>query len=105
MSSMEQTVSVPSPSNPIERVSLTSAEKYEKLAFTFCKMGTTGLIAWALTPPIFVLIVAVVAVALYARAVTLGVLRSRCILRKPLLIIGFWAVVGVVDAVWLFTRW
>jgi len=95
-------MSVLSPANPIERVSLTGAEKYEKLAFTFCKMGTTGLIAWLLTPPIFVLVVAVIAVALYAKAVTLGVLRSRCILRKPLLIIGFWAVVGIADAVWLF---
>lgn len=82
--------------------SLTSAEKYERLAFTFCKMGTTGLLAWALTPPVFVLIVAVVAVGLYARAVTLGVTRSRCILRKPLLIMGFWAAVAVADAAWLF---
>ena len=88
----------------IERASasLTSAEKYERLAFTFCKMGTTGLLAWALTPPVFVLIVAVVAVGLYARAVTLGVTRSRCILRKPLLIMGFWAAVAVADAAWLF---
>ena len=102
MSTVEQAVSVPSPANSIERSPLTSAEKYEKLAFTFCKMGTTGLIAWLLTPPIFVLVVAVIAVGLYARAVTLGVLRSRCILRRPLLIIGFWAVVGIADAVWLF---
>ncbi len=97
-----QAVSIPSPANPIEHAPLTGAEKYEKLAFTFCKMGTTGLIAWLLTPPIFVLVVAVIAVALYAKAVTLGVLRSRCILRKPLLIIGFWAVVGIADAIWLF---
>ncbi len=86
----------------IERAFLTTGEKYERLAFTFCKMGTTGLLAWALTPPLFVLIVAVVAVGLYARAVTLGVTRSRCILRKPLLIMGFWAVVAVADAAWLF---
>ena len=97
-----QAVSIPSPANSIERAPLTSAEKYEKLAFTFCKMGTTGLIAWLLTPPIFVLAVAVLAVALYAKAVTLGVLRSRCVLRKPLLIIGFWAAVGIADAIWLF---
>ena len=80
----------------------TRAEKYERLAFTFCKMGTTGLIAWLLTPPIFVLIVAVTAIALYAKAVTLGLLRSRCVLRRPLLIIGFWAIVAVADAAWLF---
>ncbi len=80
---------------------LSPAEKYERLAFTFCKMGTTGLLAWALSPPVFVLIVALSAIALYARALTLGLTRSRCFLRKPLLIIGFWSVVAMADAAWL----
>lgn len=80
---------------------LSSAEKYERLAFTFCKMGTVGLLAWLLTPPIFVLIVATVAVALYGRALMLGLTRSKCFLRKPALIIAFWGVVGVADAGWL----
>lgn len=80
---------------------LTSAEKYERLAFTFCKLGTTGLIAWVLTPPIFVLIVAAVAIALYGRALALGLTRSKCFLRKPALIIAFWAVVAVADTGWL----
>ncbi len=102
MSALEQTMSNSPSVTEMERQPLTSAEKYEKLAFTFCKMGTTGLIAWALTPPIFVLLVAAIAVALYGKAVTLGLLTSRCILRKPLLIIGFWAVVGIADAMWLF---
>lgn len=86
----------------LERSIVTPAQKYERLAFTFCKMGTIGLMAWALTPPIFVLVVAVVAIGLYSRAVTLGLLRSRCFLRKPLLIIGFWVAVAVADAAWLF---
>ena len=102
MSTIEQTVGSPPTTIDAARQPLTGAEKYEKLAFTFCKMGTTGLIAWAITPPVFVLLVAVIAVALYGKAVTLGLLRSRCILRRPLLIIGFWAVVGIADAVWLF---
>ncbi len=80
---------------------LTSAEKYERLAFTFCKMGTVGLMAWVLTPPIFVLVVALVAVALYGRALMLGLTRSKCFLRKPALIIAFWGMVGVADAGWL----
>ncbi len=83
---------------------LSSAEKYERVAFTFCKMGTTGLLAWALTPPVFVLLVAIAAVAFYGRALSLGLTRSRCILRKPALIIGFWALVGLADAVWLLGR-
>jgi hypothetical protein len=86
--------------------SLTRAEKYERLAFTFCKMGTIGLLAWVLTPPIFVLLVAAVAVALYGRALTLGLTRSRCFLRKPALIVAFWAVVAVADAGWLvWSHW
>jgi hypothetical protein len=84
--------------------SLTRAEKYERLAFTFCKMGTVGLLCWLLTPPIFVLVVASVAVLLYGRALLLGLTRSRCFLRKPALIIAFWAVVAVADAGWLLWR-
>ena len=80
---------------------LSRAEKYERVAFTFCKMGTIGLLSWLLTPPIFVLLVAAVAIALYGRAIGLGLTRSRCILRRPLLIVGFWTVVLVADALWL----
>ncbi len=80
---------------------LSRAEKYERVAFTFCKMGTIGLLSWLLTPPIFVLLVAAVAIVLYGRAIGLGLTRSRCILRRPLLIVGFWTVVLVADALWL----
>lgn len=84
---------------------LNAAEKYERVAFTFCKMGTTGLLAWALSPPVFVLLVAVASIAFYGRALSLGLTRSRCILRKPTLIIGFWAIVALADAAWLLSRW
>src|SRR4051812_17433164 len=94
------------PSNQAVVMEMSQAEKYEKLAFTFCKLGTSGLLCWLLTPPIFVLLAAVVAIALYGRAVTLGLDRSRCFLRKPLLIMGFWATVAVADATWLIaTHW
>ena len=65
-------------------------------------MGTVGLIAWLVTPAVFVLVVAIVAIALYARSITLGVSWTKCFLRRPTLIIGFWAVVAVADAYWLF---
>jgi hypothetical protein len=42
-----------------------------------------------------------VAIALYARSITLGVSWSRFLLRRPTLIIAFWAVVAIVDATWL----
>jgi hypothetical protein len=84
-----------------QRPPLTRAQKYDRLAFTFCKMGTVGLLAWLVTPPIFVLVVAVTAIILYGRALALGITRSQCILRRPLLIMGFWAAVAAADATWL----
>jgi hypothetical protein len=84
------------------RPPLSRPEKYERMAFTFCRMGTVGLIAWAVTPAVFVLIVAVVAIALYAKSITLGVSWSKCFLRRPTLIIGVWAAIAAADLVWLF---
>ena len=83
------------------RPPLTPPEKYERLAFTFCRMGTVGLIAWVLSPPILVLAVAIVAIALYAKSITLGVSWSKCFLRRPTLIIGVWAVIAAADLYWL----
>ena len=83
------------------RPPMSRAQKYDRLAFTFCKMGTVGLIAWLVTPPIFVIGVALVAIYLYGRAVALGITRSQCILRRPLLIMGFWAAVAAAGATWL----
>ena len=40
---------------------LSRPEKYERLAFTFCRLGTTGLIAWLVGPAVFVLVVAIAA--------------------------------------------
>ena len=83
------------------RPALTQAQKYDRLAFTFCKMGTVGLLAWLITPPLFVLGVAAIAIGLYGKAVALGITRSQCILRRPLLIMGFWAAVAAADGYWL----
>ncbi len=72
------------------------------MAFTFCRMGTVGLIAWVVTPAVYVLIVAIVAIGLYAKSITLGVSWSKCFLRRPTLIIGVWAAIAIADLVWLF---
>jgi hypothetical protein len=84
------------------RPPLSRPEKYERMAFTFCRMGTVGLLAWLVSPAIFVLVVAIVAIALYARSITLGVSWSKCFLRRPTLIIGVWAAIAAADVVWLF---
>jgi hypothetical protein len=83
------------------RPPLTQPEKYERMAFTFCRMGTVGLLAWVVTPPIFVLAVALIAIALYAKSITLGVSWSKCFLRRPTLIIAVWAVIAAADLYWL----
>jgi hypothetical protein len=83
------------------RRTLSRPEKYERLAFTFCRLGTAGLVAWVLGPPLFVLIVAIAAVTLYARAITLGVGWTKCFLRRPTYIVGFWLVVAIADAYWI----
>jgi hypothetical protein len=84
------------------RSPLSRPEKYERLAFTFCRMGTTGLIAWAVTPAVFVLAVSLVAIALYGRSISLGVDRTRCFLRRLTLVIGAWAAIAAADVAWLF---
>ena len=43
-----------------------------------------------LGPPLFVLIAAIAAIVLYARAITLGVGWTKCFLRRPTYIVGFW---------------
>lgn len=83
------------------RPPLSPPEKYERLAFTFCRMGTVGLIAWAVSPAVFVLVVAIVAIVLYAKSITLGVTWSKCLLRRPTLIIGVWAAIAAADLYWL----
>jgi hypothetical protein len=83
------------------RQPLSRPEKYERMAFTFCRMGTVGLIAWVVTPPIFVLAVAIVAIVLYAKSITLGVSWSKCFLRRPTLIIAVWAAIAAADLYWL----
>jgi hypothetical protein len=98
------------PSRPAEPVGpqtyvrppLSPPEKYERLAFTFCRMGTVGLIAWVVSPAVFVLVVALVAIALYAKSISLGVSWSKCLLRRPTLIIGVWAAIAAADSLWLF---
>ena len=96
-----ESLTMPGPGS-YTRPPLSPPDKYERLAFTFCRMGTVGLIAWLVTPPVFVLVVAIAAIVLYARSITLGVSWSKCFLRRPTLIVGFWVVVAALDAYWIF---
>ena len=70
----------------------TSGEKLEKIAFQFCKIATVAFICGRFTLPI----AATLASGLYLAAHIQGKRDTRCILRYPLLIAGFWGVVSVV---------
>ena len=72
---------------------------FEKLGFTWCKIGSIALIA--IFPKAALLLAASLAIYYYARAYMLGVDRSCCVLRHPLVIIGFWALAIVGDLVWI----
>ena len=44
----------------------------------------------------------VVAIGLYLKSISLGVSWTKCLLRKPSLVVAFWAAVAAADAYWLF---
>lgn len=66
---------------------------YERLAFTFCKAATIVLLTGRFALPV----TAGAATVFYLLAARHGVTGSRCILKRPLLIAAFWA---VIFAVW-----
>ena len=69
----------------------TVGERYEKVAFQFCKIATVALICGRFTLPI----AATLATLLYITAFVQGKRDTRCILRYPLLIAAFWGSVAV----------
>jgi len=73
--------------------------RYESLGFTWCKIGSIALIA--VFPKFALFLASSLAIYYYARALMLGVTRSCCILRHPLVIIGFWMLVLAADLAWI----
>ncbi len=83
---------------------LEQGQRFEGLGFTWCKIGSIALIA--VFPKPALLLASVLAIYYYTRALMLGINRSCCILRHPLLIIAFWAVIFAVtlgSVVWPVT--
>ena len=75
----------------------TSGEKLEKIAFQFCKIATVAFLCGRFTLPV----AATLASGLYLAAHIQGKHDTKCILRYPLLIAGFWGVVAV--GAWIVT--
>ena len=55
----------------------------------FCVMTTVALIAWLLGPPACVMIMSALGLWAYARAVRGGLEESRCVLRRPALVLAY----------------
>lgn len=73
----------------------TAGDKFEGIAFTFCKVAAVALIAERFTLPL----AAFLSTTFYVLAYAKGKRDTRCWARIPLLIAGFWAFVGIVSTV------
>lgn len=71
----------------------TVGEKYEGIAFTFCKVATVCLLAGRFALPA----AAGLSAGFYLLAWFKGKRDTRCILKWPLLIAGFWIVIGAIS--------
>ena len=69
---------------------------YEGIAFTFCKCATVALVCGRFALPV----AALAATVFYVLAYMKGEKGTRCVLGPPLVVAGFWAVVGSVS-LWL----
>lgn len=61
----------------------------------FCVMTTVGLIAWAFGPPVCVLMMSGLGLWAYARAMRAGLRESRCVLKRPALVLAYLGVAFV----------
>lgn len=67
----------------------------------FCVFTTVALIAWAAGPPFAVTLMAGLGLWAYGRAVRAGLTRSRCVLRRPWLVMAYLLAAFAAGAVFL----
>jgi len=73
----------------------TPGEQWEGVAFTFCKAATLVLLFQLVLGPRFVLPAVCLGTAvLYVTAFSKGCTSTRCVLKHPALIVGFYAAVA-----------
>ncbi len=77
--------------------SKTKGQKLEGVAFQFCKVATVALICGKYT----LQIASALAAVLYLFAYLNGKRDTRCVLKYPLLIAGFWASVCGASIWWM----
>ncbi len=55
----------------------------------FCVMTTVGLLSWLFGPPACVLLMSGLGLWAYTRAIRQGMTQSRCLLKRPKLVLGY----------------
>ena len=79
-------------------------ELYEGIAFTFCKASTLALFALLITGPEFIFSVIALGTSFwYIIAMLYGKNDTRCVGRKPIIIIIFWVLLGGIAAWWAWS--
>jgi len=86
------------PNAPVIPAGKTKGEKYEGIAFTFCKAATIILLLQQLALPI----ASGAATVFYLLAYFNGKKDTCCIMRLPLFIAAFWSIVCVLSFYFLF---
>ena len=57
----------------------------------YCVMTTVALLAWLLSPPVMVALMGAIGFGMYWQAIRGGLSRTRCVLRRPGLVLGYLA--------------
>lgn len=57
----------------------------------FCVMTTVALLAWLVGPPAVVIAMSALGLWAYRRAIRAGLTESRCVLKRPGLVLGYLA--------------
>ncbi|HUQ84156.1 MAG TPA: hypothetical protein VM076_23600 [Gemmatimonadaceae bacterium] len=55
----------------------------------FCAMTTVALIAWVIGPAACVMLMSALGLWAYVRAIRGGLRESRCVLKRPALVLGY----------------
>ena len=64
----------------------------------FCAMTTVALIAWVIGPPACLMVMSALGLWAYVRAVRGGLQETRCVLKRPALVLGYLALTFLAGA-------
>ncbi len=77
----------------------TAAPSFDPLRY--CVYTTVALLAWLVSPPVMVMAMSGIGFWMYTRAIRGGLARSKCVLRKPKLVLFYLGAVFIAGGVGL----